>query len=68
MTNDKKFSGNKVYLPVGITFIAVAIIFLATGGNAGLWIAFFTIGITFFVLSTQAAKPSAEKEATDPEA
>ena len=67
MTNDKKFSGNKVYMPVGITFIAAAIVFLATGANAGLWIAFFTIGITFFVLSTQPAKPGAEEKATDTE-
>jgi hypothetical protein len=67
MTDDKKFSGNKAFLPVGITFIAVAIVFLATGGNAGLWIAFFTIGITFFVLSTQPAKPSTEEKSTDTE-
>jgi len=68
MTDDKKFSGNKAFLPIGITFMAVAVVFLATQMSAGLWISFFTIGITFLVLSMQKANPEPEDKAPDTDA
>ena len=66
MTRDKT-SDYKAFLPIGITFLAVAVVFLATGANAGLWIAFFSIGMTFLILS-QTGKGDKKKKSADPEA
>ena len=40
-----------VFLPLGIVFLAVAIAMIFLGTNA--WIAFFTMAITFLILSMQ---------------
>lgn len=40
-----------VFLPLGIVFLAVAIAMIFLGTNA--WIAFFTMAVTFIILSMQ---------------
>ena len=52
-----KGSGTGAFLPIGIVFLAVAVVMMFLGTTA--WIAFFSMGITFLILGMQ--KPAFRK-------
>ena len=54
----------RAYLFVGITFLAVAIVFMITM-QSPLWVAFLVLGIVFITLSTQKPKPETDATPTD---
>jgi len=49
----------RAFLFVGITFLAVAVVFMFTMQNP-LWTAFLVLGIVFITLSRQKPKPDAD--------
>lgn len=52
-----KGSGAGAFLPIGIVFLAVAVVMMFLGTTA--WIALFSMGITFLILGMQ--KPASRK-------